>query len=119
MAQNDPTETTIRHRHERPRALCPGWDMIELEASRTGEYIRTFCILTCPANALVATIHDRMPVIIPAHANNRWLSPLEADPRDLLAPYPAEQMMMWQVSARVSSPRNDDASIVSPVHPEP
>ena len=54
-----------------------------------GEHIRTFCILTCPANDLIATIHDRMPVILPAEAYERWLSPIEPDPRDLLAPFPS------------------------------
>lgn len=78
----------------------------------TEEYVRTFCILTCPANELIATIHDRMPVILPRAAYDRWLSPIEPDPRDLLAPYPAEQMRMWPISTRVNSPRNDDPSIL-------
>jgi putative SOS response-associated peptidase YedK len=30
----------------------------------TGEDIRTFAVVTCPANELIAEIHDRMPVII-------------------------------------------------------
>jgi putative SOS response-associated peptidase YedK len=32
----------------------------------SGEWIRTFAIITTDANELVAEIHDRMPVILPA-----------------------------------------------------
>ena len=80
----------------------------------TGELIRTFCILTCPANELIATIHDRMPVILPPDAYDRWLSPLEPDPHDLLTPYPSELMHMWPVSNKVNSPRNDTPDILAP-----
>jgi putative SOS response-associated peptidase YedK len=81
----------------------------------TDEYVRTFCILTCPANGLIAGIHDRMPVILPPDAYERWMSPAEPDPRDLLVPFPAEKMRMWPISARVNSPANDSASILEPV----
>lgn len=68
---------------------------------QSGEWIRTFVILTVPANELVAQIHDRMPLILPKTAYNRWLGE-EADPKDLLVPFPAEPMTMWPVSTRVS-----------------
>jgi putative SOS response-associated peptidase YedK len=51
--------------------------------------MRTFAVITCPANELMAHIHDRMPVIIPADAYDRWLANVEPDPRDLLVPYPS------------------------------
>ncbi|MBX2805936.1 MAG: SOS response-associated peptidase [Hyphomicrobiales bacterium] len=80
----------------------------------TGELIRTFCVLTCPANKLIGEIHDRMPVILPLAAYDRWLSPVEPDPHDLLKPYPPELMRMWAVSAKVNSPRNDTPDILAP-----
>ena len=81
----------------------------------SGHFIRTFCILTCPANELIATIHDRMPVILPPDAYHRWLSPLEPNPSDLLRPFPVEQMRMWPISTRVNSPQNDDADLLTPL----
>jgi putative SOS response-associated peptidase YedK len=30
----------------------------------TNEWVRTYVIITAPANGLVATIHDRMPAIL-------------------------------------------------------
>jgi SOS response associated peptidase (SRAP) len=92
--------------------IWEGWTHPE-----TGEVIRTFCIITCPANALVASIHDRMPVILPPEAYERWLANIEPDPRELLAPFPAEQMMMWPISTRVNKPDNDDPTILDPLEP--
>jgi putative SOS response-associated peptidase YedK len=96
-----------------PFALAAIWE--SWRHPDTDEIVRTFCIITCPANSLVATIHDRMPVIIPPEAYERWLSPLEPDPHDLLMPFPPELMTMWPISTRVNSPANDDSSILEPV----
>jgi putative SOS response-associated peptidase YedK len=84
----------------------------------SGEYVRTFCVLTCPANELIGAIHDRMPVILPPDAYHRWLSPIEPDPRDLLVPYPSEKMRMWPISTRVNTPRNDTPDILDPLETE-
>ena len=81
----------------------------------TEEWLRTFCIVTTNANELVANIHDRMPVIIEPDNYDRWLSPIEPDPRDLLVPFPSELMMMWPISTRVNKPDNDDPSILEPL----
>jgi hypothetical protein len=39
----------------------------------------------------------------------------EADPGDLMRPFPAEPMLMWPISTRVNKPENDDPSIVEPL----
>lgn len=96
-----------------PFGLAAIWE--NWKHPETGEYVRTFCILTCPANALISAIHDRMPVILPPIAYERWLSPLETDPHDLLAPFPSELMRMWAVSTRVNSPKNDDPDLLTPL----
>jgi putative SOS response-associated peptidase YedK len=66
----------------------------------TGEWERTFAIITVPSNAFVRQIHNRMPVILAPASYDRWLGP-EPDPHDLLITYPAEPMMMWPISTRV------------------
>ena len=55
-----------------------------------------------------------MPVILSRYDYARWLSE-EPDPRDLMRPFPAEQMRMWPISTRVNKPENDDASILDPI----
>ncbi len=80
----------------------------------SGEWVRTFAVVTTDANELVADIHDRMPVILAPGDYVRWLGE-EPDPRDLMRPYPAGLMRMWPISTRVNKPENDDASIVEPI----
>ena len=80
----------------------------------TGEWDRTFAIITVPSNHLVDQIHDRMPAILRPTTYERWLGP-EPDPPDLLISYPSEPMTMWPISTRVNSPANDDAAILEPV----
>jgi len=93
-----------------PFALAGLWE--SWQHPETGELIRSFCIITTAANALIAPIHDRMPVIVPPAAFDRWLSPVEPDPRDLLVPFPADLMRLWPVSLRVNSPANDDPGLL-------
>ena len=39
----------------------------------TGEWERTFAIITVPSNELVAKIHNRMPAILEPKSYDRWL----------------------------------------------
>ncbi|MEL7555881.1 MAG: SOS response-associated peptidase, partial [bacterium] len=81
----------------------------------SGASVTTCTIITGPANALVAPIHDRMPIILPSGAYDRWLDPQEMNTAlltDLLKPYPAGQMMAYPVSARVNAPTFDDPSLI-------
>ena len=80
----------------------------------SGEWMRTFAIITTEANELVAEIHDRMPLILAPTDYTRWLSD-EPDSGDLMRPFPAEPMRMWPISTRVNKPENDDPSIVEPI----
>jgi putative SOS response-associated peptidase YedK len=57
----------------------------------TDMWERTFAVITVLANELVAPIHDRMLAILPTEQFPRWLSD-EADPRDLLVPFPSDQL---------------------------
>ena len=53
-------------------------------------------LLTCEPNSLVGEIHGRMPVILPIELCDYYLSvpPEEtADLKDILRPYPAEDMI--------------------------
>ncbi|MBN8958775.1 MAG: SOS response-associated peptidase [Rhizobiales bacterium] len=78
-----------------------------------GEWMRTFAVVTVPANALLARLHDRMPAILDPQDYERWLSD-EENPRGVLRPFPVERMQMWPISERVNSVRNDDAKLLEP-----
>jgi putative SOS response-associated peptidase YedK len=75
-----------------------------------GDVILSCTIITTEPNDLVAQLHNRMPVILPPEAHDRWLDPAEKGPEELgslLAPYPADQMEIYPVSTLVNNPSND------------
>ena len=76
-----------------------------------GEIVRSCSIITTEANPLVGQIHDRMPVILDPSDYGGWL----AEPSEtLLRPFPADRMRVLQVTTRVNSVKNDDASCIAP-----
>ena len=82
------------------------------------ETILSCAIITTRPNALVAKIHNRMPVILAPEAYDVWLDPGEKGPEELdpwLGPYPAAQMMAFAVSTFVNNPRNDAPDCIMPV----
>jgi putative SOS response-associated peptidase YedK len=79
-----------------------------------GEWVRTFAVLTTPANELIGTIHDRMPAVLAPRDYDRWLG-TEPDPRDLLKPFPSDLMAIWPISTRVNSPSNDDEHLLEEI----
>jgi putative SOS response-associated peptidase YedK len=95
-----------------PFGLAAIWE--NWKHPETGEWLRTFAIVTVPANPLVAAIHDRMPAILRPEDYLRWLG-ADSDPSDALITYPAEAMRMWPVSTRVNAVREDDAALLEPV----
>jgi putative SOS response-associated peptidase YedK len=103
----------VAMRSDKPFALAGIWE--SWRHPETDDIVRSFCIITTVANALLAPIHNRMPVILDRASFDRWLSPLDPDPRDLLVPYADEPMTLWPVSPRVNSAANDDAEILERV----
>jgi putative SOS response-associated peptidase YedK len=76
-----------------------------------GAPVESFTILTTEANETIRPLHDRMPVILPPEAWDRWLDPASDDLaslRGLLVPAPPEAVQLHPVGPRVNSPRNDD-----------
>jgi putative SOS response-associated peptidase YedK len=86
--------------------------------SPAGEWIPSFAIITTTPNQLCAEIHDRMPVILNPDAWPVWLGEQAADVpqlKSLLAPYPADDMIAWPVSARVGNVKNNNPSLIEPI----
>ena len=104
----------IRLRSGRPFGFAGIWSM---RRDGKGTRLATCAIATCAPNELMATIHDRMPMILPPGARDRWLDPTasEAELRELLVPLPAEDLNAYEVSAFVNSPANDSAECMKPV----
>jgi putative SOS response-associated peptidase YedK len=73
-----------------------------------------FTILTTRPNAIVARVHDRMPVVLPQAHLDDWLAGPPARATPLIAPAPDDWLIATRVSRRANSPRNDDAACLTP-----
>jgi putative SOS response-associated peptidase YedK len=80
-----------------------------------GSVLRTVCITTTGANALMAPIHDRMPVIIRPENWQDWLVEPVDQAEPLVTAYPDTEMQAWPVDRRVSRTAEDDARLMVPV----
>jgi putative SOS response-associated peptidase YedK len=86
--------------------------------SSAGEKYESCAIITTAANPLVARVHERMPVILPRESESIWLDGSITDMgllKELLKPYPAEEMTLYEVSSRVNSPKNDEPGLLKPI----
>ncbi|WP_292368991.1 SOS response-associated peptidase [Methanoregula sp. UBA64] len=83
-----------------------------------GTLLQTYTIITTAANSLMASIHDRMPVILRPDDEVRWISrdPLPAEEiHQMLVPRPVGDMEAYPVSDRVNSPSVDDKMLIEPL----
>ncbi len=79
--------------------------------------LETCTILTMEPNALMAPIHQRMPVIIDPRDYAGWLSPeTTADAaRAMMHPWDPSAWTAHRVSLRVNATSNDDAACAAPL----
>jgi len=84
---------------------------------KTKSAVASCTIITTTPNELLASIHDRMPVILPRESETMWLSETLSPEQAcaLLKPYAATRMKASPVSALVNSPSNDTPQVLEPV----
>lgn len=98
-----------------PFAFAGVWD--RWTDPETGDEVRSCSIVTTTANDLMASIHDRMPVILPPDRWDTWLDPELADPdvlQELLVPYPSEGMRERKVSRAIGDVKNKGPEVQGP-----
>lgn len=100
----------------KPFALAGLYDVWKKE----GEHALVTCtIITTTPNEVTKDVHDRMPVILKKEDYDTWLDPNNHDTsllKSLLTPYPAEEMMKYEISSLVNSPKNEDPTILQPLN---
>lgn len=82
-----------------------------------GQVLRSCTILTTAANAAIAPLHDRMPVILDRADHATWLA-AESSPQvlqALLKPCAEDWLIADPVSRHVNSPANDDSACIQPL----
>ena len=93
------------------------WDASNTAA---GDRIESVTHITLPANRVVGAIHNtqhRMPAILTREDREAWLSGSAAEAWATLKPYADEHMVVWPVSRRVNTPKNNDAELIVPAQP--
>jgi putative SOS response-associated peptidase YedK len=111
----------IRRVDGEPMAFAGLWSPWRDPAEPEGAWLRTFTIVTTTANATLAPIHDRMPVILPPTDWGAWLDPSIAGGAPLLSllrPAPPDLLVRYPVSRRVNSARNEGPDLVVPLGPQ-
>ena len=81
-------------------------------------WLHSCCLVTTDANATMAPVHDRMPVVL---EESDWAEWLDADGADrarlaaLMVPADPSVLRVVDVSTLVNSVRNDSAELIEPV----
>ena len=92
-----PLRTRMK-RHLPSGASRKGW------RSPEGEVLRTFAIITTPANREMSALHDRMPLVLEQPDWRLWLGDDAGDAAELLRPAPDGTLRAWPVSAARQQP---------------
>ena len=111
--QKHPQYITLRS--GQPFALAGLWESWQ---SPDGSRVESCTILTTAANALMQQFHDRMPVILSPDEFAPWLDPELSEPAALLPlldQYPPDEMLVFPVSTRVNSVKNDSPELILPI----
>jgi putative SOS response-associated peptidase YedK len=83
-----------------------------------GTKLFTCTIVTTAANALLSSLHERMPVILESERLHEWLNPKIVDPsrlQPLLESYDARLMRLYPVSSLVNKVQNNGPDLIQPV----
>jgi len=86
----------------------------ETYASANGSEIDTVCFITTAANADIASIHHRMPVLISSQKADIWLDCVKYSPRDAAFFYEHSGTGFYDIipiSNRVNAVKNDNPAI--------
>ncbi|MEL7316489.1 MAG: SOS response-associated peptidase [Cyanobacteria bacterium J06559_3] len=98
-----------------PFAFAGLWE--RWQDPETSEPVFSCTILTIRPNDLMASIHHRMPVILPPEAYEAWLDPSFYNPgtlESLLRPYDTVEMTATPISTAINNPRNDSERVQQP-----
>jgi putative SOS response-associated peptidase YedK len=107
----------VRLKKSGPFAFAGLW---ETWTGPNGEEMDTAAIVTTDANRTLATLHDRMPVILPPEAFDLWLDTAKVEAQTaaaLLVPARDELVEAYEVSPAVNRVANDDARLIERLSP--
>jgi putative SOS response-associated peptidase YedK len=117
----------VAYEDDRPFAMAGLWERWQPPTRQTGlgefaggdageaEPVETFTVVTTEPNAVVASLHHRMAVVLDPEEESTWLHGSEEEAFELLDPAPADAWHAYPVSTKVNSPANDGPELVEAV----
>lgn len=117
-SKNTKQAWAIGLKSEEPFALGGIWDRW-VSPDRQVE-LESYSIITVEPNELLASMHDRMPLMIAPRDYERWLEPGDPQrpPIDLLRSYDEDLMKVWRVKLDVGNVRNNRPDLIDPIEPD-
>jgi putative SOS response-associated peptidase YedK len=97
-----------------PFAFAGLWERWE----RDETVVESCTIVVTTANATIAPLHDRMPVILARADEALWLDPALTDPailQPLLVPCAPERLRVWPVGTAVNRPGSEGSDLMAPL----
>ncbi len=111
----------IQRADGQPLAVAGLWSAWRDKADGSdAPWLHTCTVITTSANATMAPIHDRMPVLLTSDRWAEWLDPTNNDTdalAALLVPAPDDVLVMHPVSSAVNTVRNKGAELILPDEP--
>ncbi len=111
----------VHRRDGEPLAFAGLWEEWRGPDDDGSRSLRSCTIITTSANETMEPIHDRMPVVLPPSAWDRWLDPGNHDTTslgNLLVPAPPHLLTLHPVGTEVGNVRNEGPQLIEPVDPD-
>ena len=109
----------IRMKSKEPFGFAGLW---EIWTGPDGGELQSCTVITTEPNELMASLHDRMPVILAPEDYEQWLgNGKDADAKEveqlrhLIRPFDAKLMEAYPVSTKVNSPMHEGVALIEPL----
>jgi putative SOS response-associated peptidase YedK len=103
----------FRMKGDAPLAFAGLWDAWKDPAQ--DQWLQSFTIVTTTPNELIATVHNRMPVILHPDDYEEWLTTVDGEipPTHLLRPFPTDEMKGKEAHKDVGNVRNNHPGLLN------
>jgi putative SOS response-associated peptidase YedK len=106
---------------KKDRSLFTIAGLFDVRKDRDGIETRSFTLVTTTPNDLVAPFHNRMPVVLSSEGEEVWAgrnAGMTGEIKNLLVPFPSEEMEAFEVSQAVNKLSNKTAETVTRIRQE-
>lgn len=101
-------------RHASAPVLMAG-GLWERRPDGQGGELLTFSIVTKDADPIIAPVHDRMPLFLPAEVHRDWLAGSAEDAMAIAHAAPEPELVYHEVAPAVGNVRNQGSELIAPL----